>query len=47
MANKEKVKKPVDKRKMVQNIIILILVGAMLLSVAATLIYYLISIFQK
>mgnify|MGYP001055580502 CR=1 FL=1 len=37
---KQKIKKPIDKRKMAQNIIILILVAAMLFSVAGSLIYY-------
>lgn len=35
----KKEKKPVDRRKIIQNIVILILVGAMVLSVAASLIY--------
>ncbi len=44
MAKENKTKKPLDKKKLIQNIVILILVGAMLLSVAATLIYYIISL---
>lgn len=44
MAKEKKTKRPVDKRKILQNIVILIIVGAMVLSVAATLIYYLIAL---
>jgi len=40
--NKEKkIKRPIDKRKIAQNVVIIIMVAAMLLSVAGTLIYYL------
>ena len=35
----KKEKKTVDRRKIIQNVVILILVGAMVLSVAASLIY--------
>ncbi len=43
--NKEqKIKKPLDKRKLIQNIVIIIIIAAMLLSVAATLIYYLLNL---
>lgn len=39
--NKEqKIKRPMDKRKIAQSVIIIIMVLAMLLSVAGTLIYY-------
>lgn len=44
MAKEKKAKRPVDKKKLLQNIIILIIVGAMILSVAATLIYYLMAL---
>ncbi len=37
-----KERKPLDKRKMVQNIIVIVLCAAMVLSVAASLIYALI-----
>ena len=36
-------KKPLDKRKLIQNIVIIVLVLAMLLSVAGTLIWYLVN----
>ncbi|MCI8518607.1 MAG: hypothetical protein HFJ51_00245 [Clostridia bacterium] len=36
-------KKPLDKRKLIQNIVIIVLVVAMLLSVAGTLIWYLVN----
>ena len=42
---KTKIKKPLDKRKLIQNIIIIVLVVAMLLSVAGTLI--MVSIYGK
>lgn len=38
-----KIKKPLDKRKVIQNIIIIILIIAMLLSAAGTLIWYLVN----
>lgn len=43
MAKENKTKKPRDKRKMFQSAVIIIIIAAMLLSVAGTLIYYLIS----
>ncbi len=36
----QKVKRPIDKGKIAQSVIILVIVGAMLLSTAGTLIYY-------
>lgn len=42
--NKEqKIKRPIDKRKIAQTIIIIIMVAAMVLSVAGTLIYYIVN----
>ena len=41
---KTKIKKPLDKRKLIQNIVIIILVLAMLLSVAGTLIWALLNV---
>lgn len=37
----QKVKKTIDKRKIAQSVIVIIMVLAMILSVAGTLIYYL------
>ena len=41
-ANKkeQKVKRPIDKRKIAQFVIVIVMVAAMLLSVGGTLIYY-------
>jgi len=36
-------RKLLDKRKLIQNIVIIVLVAAMLLSVAGTLIWYLVN----
>lgn len=36
----QKVKRPIDKRKIIQNAVIIIIIAAMLLSVAASVIYY-------
>ncbi len=41
---KEKIKHPMDKKKLIQNVVIIILVVAMILSVAASLIYSLINL---
>lgn len=38
--NKKREKKPINKAKIAESVIILILIAAMLLSVAGTLIYY-------
>lgn len=38
--NKKREKKPFNKAKFIESLIILILIAAMLLSVAGTLIYY-------
>lgn len=38
-----KMRKPLDKRKLIQNIVIIVLIAAMLLSVAGTLIWYLVN----
>ncbi len=40
---KEKVKRPIDKMKIAQIVIIIFLVLAMVLSVAGTLIYYIVN----
>ena len=43
-ANKEKkTKKPVDKRKLITNIVIIVIVAAMVLSAGASVIYALLS----
>lgn len=43
MSKENKAKKPRDKRKIIQSAVIIVIIAAMLLSVAGTLIYYLIS----
>ncbi len=43
MSKENKTKRPRDKRKLIQSIVIIVIIAAMLLSVAGTLIYYLIS----
>lgn len=36
----QKVKRPIDKRKIIQNAVIIVIIVAMLLSVGASVIYY-------
>ena len=43
MSKENKAKRQRDKRKIIQSIVIIVIIAAMLLSVAGTLIYYLIS----
>ncbi len=43
MSKENKTKKPRDKRKLIQSIVIIVIIVAMLLSVAGTLIYYLMN----
>ncbi len=40
---KQKIKRPMDKRRIIQSIVIIILVLAMILSIAGSLIYYLVN----